>query len=77
MNKPCKYCGYVAPRLSDEDCPANPNQPPTQKEAFDAMREALLEIVVMPRGHDDHSTLCEKMRQKARAALALADKVSK
>lgn len=24
MDTPCKYCGHVAARLSDEDCPANP-----------------------------------------------------
>jgi hypothetical protein len=24
---PCKYCGFVAPRMSDEDCPAKPRAP--------------------------------------------------
>lgn len=24
MDKPCKYCGHVAARQSDEDCPAKP-----------------------------------------------------
>lgn len=23
--RPCKYCGFVASRMSDEDCPSNPS----------------------------------------------------
>ena len=24
MDKPCKYCGHIAARQNDEDCPQNP-----------------------------------------------------
>ena len=26
-DRACIYCGHVGSRLSDEDCPANPNRP--------------------------------------------------
>jgi hypothetical protein len=32
--KPCKYCGFVAARQSDEDCPAR------NRSLYDIVREA-------------------------------------
>jgi len=76
MNKPCEYCGHVAPRLSDEDCPAHPNRPPTEREALDAMQEALREVVTHLENaatspHDSRG-FGSVWKLQARAALALA-----
>jgi len=79
MNKPCEYCGHVAPRLSDEDCPAHPNRPPTEREALDAMQEALREVVTHLENAARSRTIPEdwqRVELQARAALALAEKVS-
>lgn len=55
---PCKHCGFVAPRLSDEDCPDNPArilegiEDRVMKRSIDEMAKRLeerIKIVVKPR----------------------------
>lgn len=37
--QPCVYCGFVASRLSDEDCPANPkNMHPPLRKLLEALK---------------------------------------